>query len=59
MINKVFKRKTLPTATVIEYRDKELDSDGNKVYAGIVKFKNDFGSICIMTVDQFHSLYEE
>lgn len=57
-MNMKYVMKNLPVVVVESITENTYDQDG-KMLAGVVVFKNIFGSKCVMTYDQFMEIYEE
>ena len=53
-----YTRKKNPTAEIINVIHDVVDEQGELVKRGTVRYKNEFGSECVMTTKQFKEFYE-
>lgn len=53
-----YTRKTKPTAKIINIIPDVIDEKGELIKRGTVRYKNEFGSECVMTTKQFQEFYE-
>lgn len=57
-MTKTYKRKQLPTVTIIEIVEDSIDKDDN-VIVGYVSYLNEYGSKGVMPYKLFMEMYEE